>query len=776
MAAQAPVVFINETITPKEELNSGAYDLTLNGLSYAHDRFPQLTGNGLHVSVKERLFDTADIDLRQRVELSGLETNTITPHASLMATIIAGSANSSPFALGGAPQANVSSSSFLNLFPDPDSVIQRLHISIQNHSYGTIVENFYGNEAAACDAQTNRLTSFLPVFSSGNSGDATSTTGIYTGVAQVANLTGNFKQAKNIITVGSTDSAGQALALSSRGPAYDGRVKPELVAYGEDGSSGAAVLVSGTALLVQDAYKQAQARLPSAALVKAALLNSADDIGTAHIDYVSGYGSLNAYKALATISEHHYQENTIAPNAVSSFSINVPAGLSQLKLTLAWNDPAALPNATKALVNDLDLQLNLPVTGESWKPWVLDPAANASALQATAQRKTDTLNNVEQITLDAPAAGTYRIDVKGTRMTSATQDFAVAYQFDTANRFNWTYPTASTQLVAGKGQWLRWQTNIAGNATIEYATSGNNWRLIGTVDDLSKKYLRWPVPDTVTTAVVRLRTSSTIYLSDTFTISPQLRLNVGFNCSDSFLLYWSRIPVSQYRLYQLESRSLPAFAQTADTAVFLSKTEHPSIYYAVAPLINGREGIRSNSLNYPAEPTGCYIRSFFLDYQQDHAAFFTAELGTLFGVAQIGFEKRTGSGFTTINTIDHPNATSFPLTDPSLTQGENQYRIAVHLANGKTFYSNTETVYYLPSSPVLVYPNPVSQDEHLHVITSESGRYTIQFIDANGRLMKQLLLNANFTAIDVRPFAKGLYLVRVLDKGKGTGVQKVVVK
>ena len=57
--------------------------------------------------------------------------------------------------------------------------------------------------------------------------------------------------AKNILTVGATDSFSIVAALSSKGPAHDGRVKPELVAFGEDGSSGAAALVSGTSLLLQ---------------------------------------------------------------------------------------------------------------------------------------------------------------------------------------------------------------------------------------------------------------------------------------------------------------------------------------------------------------------------------------------------------------------------------------------------------------------------------------------------------------------------------------------
>jgi len=776
LAADSAVIFINELHTPREELNSGTADLSLNGTDYAHFRFPQFGGAALHASVKERLFDTSDIDLRQRTELTGLENNTVTAHASLMATIIGGAGNSSPLVTGSAPKSILSSASFDNLFPDADATLQRYSVSVQNHSYGTVVESFYGNEAAAYDAQANRLPSFLPVFSSGNSGDATATGGIYTGVAAMANLTGNFKQGKNVITVGSTDSAGNVMALSSRGPAYDGRIKPELVAYGEDGSSGASALVSGAALLVQDAYRQANNRLPSTALIRAALFNSADDAGTPHVDYLTGYGSLNTYKAIATIKDQHYAEGTIAPSALASFSLTVPAGLSRVKVTLAWNDPAALPNATKALVNDLDLQLVLPATGESWKPWVTDPTANLSNLLAPAQRKTDTLNNAEQVTIDLPAAGTYRIEVRGTRINTVGQDFAFAYQYDTANLFYWTYPNASTTLVAGLARNLRWQGTVAGTATIEYATSGNNWRSLGTVNDLSAKYFRWPVPDTTTTAVLRLRTNNATYLSDTFTISPQLRPRVGFNCTDSFLLYWNKLTVPQYRLYQLDGPYISAFAQTPDTAAFLSKAQHPSIYYAVAPIINGREGLRSNTLNYPAEGTACYIGGFFLDYQQDRAAFFSAELGTLFNVAQAVLERRTANGYTAIATIDHPSATTLALSDPSLLQGENHYRIAVRLANGTTVYSDDVVAYYLPTVPVLVYPNPVSQQGRLQIITNEAGRYTVQFIDISGRVLKQQLLTGSVTTIEAANLIKGFYLVRVLDHQKTAFVQKLIIQ
>jgi hypothetical protein len=142
----------------------------------------------------------------------------------------------------------------------------------------------------------------LHIFSSGNSGTLASTTGAYAGITGFANLTGSFKMAKNILTVGATDSFSIVAPQSSKGPAFDGRVKPELVAFGIDGSSGAAALVSGVSLTLQQQYKQLNRVLPANALIKAVLLNSADDCGNKEVDYSNGFGSLNALNAVNTLN------------------------------------------------------------------------------------------------------------------------------------------------------------------------------------------------------------------------------------------------------------------------------------------------------------------------------------------------------------------------------------------------------------------------------------------------------------------------------------------
>ncbi|RYZ93736.1 MAG: hypothetical protein EOO68_21570, partial [Moraxellaceae bacterium] len=82
---------------------------------------------------------------------------------------------------------------------------------------------FYGAEAAAYDAQLWSDKKILHVFSAGNRGLGAAPTGTFANLPGFANLTGNFKMAKNTISVAAVDNKGNIAAESSAGPAFDGR-------------------------------------------------------------------------------------------------------------------------------------------------------------------------------------------------------------------------------------------------------------------------------------------------------------------------------------------------------------------------------------------------------------------------------------------------------------------------------------------------------------------------------------------------------------------------
>ena len=474
------IQFIANARKPFTERELTGFDLSVNKVSLAHQVWPTINGQGATVSIKEQLMDTLDIDFKGRYLSSSLASTNLQTHATTMATITAGGGNTFYTGKGVAWGARITNSDFNNLLPDNTTVLQQLKVAVQNHSYGVGIENYYGADAQAYDAQMNQDTNLLHVFSAGNLGNQTSTTGNYSGIPGFANLTGSFKMAKNILTVGATDLFNNTTAISSRGPAFDGRVKPELVALGEDGSSGAAAIVSGISMLLRDAWikKYGGSNPPSSALLKAILINSADDIGAPNIDYTAGYGAANAWRALQTVEEGKIIQGKIGPNQIINHAIRLPNNVQKLKITISWIDPAATVNSTKALVNDLDLELIEIANSNKYLPWILNSSPNLSALESPATRGRDSINNVEQITLEQPAAGNYFLVVRGSKLSSNQQAYSIAWQYDTINHFQFTFPVKGTQLIPNTNNTIRWETNIAGTATLQSRFNGGSWETI----------------------------------------------------------------------------------------------------------------------------------------------------------------------------------------------------------------------------------------------------------------------------------------------------------
>ena len=773
------IIFVeNGKRKPVEELLVGNLDLSANKINLAQRNYPQWNGDGIVVSVKENKPDTTDIDFTGRFLTTSLSSNSVNPHASIMSTMIAGGGNTWHQGKGAAWGSIISSSNFATLMPDNSSAYLQYSISVQNHSYGVGVESFYGSDAAAYDASAINNTSLLHIFSSGNSGNLSPSTGAYAGINGFANLTGSFKMAKNIITVGATDSFGAVAPLSSKGPAHDGRVKPELVAYGEDGSSGAAALVSGTALLIQHGYKQLFGSLPPNALVKAILINSADDVGSPEVDYSNGFGSLNANNALKTLQANRFFTGSVSNAGSQSFIIAVPVGIKKLKATLVWNDPPATPNAARALVNDLDLELTEVSSGQIWTPWVLNSFPNTDSLLQLAKRKRDSLNNMEQVTLDNPVPGNYQLKVTGFNIVTASQNFHIAWQLDSVNKFEWHFPTAGDFIFPSSNNTIRWQSSFAAaNGLLEYSIDGNNWQPIQNSADLNTGYYSWNVPPVTSSALLRMTIGSNIFISDTFTIANRTNTGVGFNCPDSFLIYWNKLPsITNYRVYQLGNRYLEQIASTSDSILILSKNTNSSLHYAVAPILGNKEGVRSYTFDYTIQGVECYIRSF-LGSLVNTSARLDLSLGSLFNINKIILEKYDGSVFSSIQQLTNPNLLVFNFTDATLKKGLNIYRVKLELFGGKTVYSTVETVYYFGNSEYIIYPNPVQQNQTINILNSGSVLNTVLLVyNMQGEKFIEMKADDFSNSIQAGHLSKGIYLFRFMRSGEKDVLMKVFVQ
>jgi len=755
----------------KEERAVPGHNLFVNSVRYVQARQPALDGSGTTISIKEFRFDSTDADLKGRVLLTGKSATGQTVHAGLMVTLAAGAGNTDPEARGVAQGSRLVSSSFVGLLPDSDADYAGFDISVQNHSYGLDIENYYGAGALAYDASTQQHPELLHVFSAGNQGANMAVGGAYAGISGFANLTGNFKMAKNVLTVGVVDSFGMVFPFSSRGPAYDGRVKPELVAFGQNGTSESAALVSGAAAVLRQAFFEKYGYWPTSEMLRAVLIGSCDELGAPGPDFIGGYGNVNLKKAVELVQTQITATGTLVHGENTVFQFALPPDVHRFRATLCWNDVPAPPNAAKALVNDLDLTVTAP-GGTVLSPWVPNPFPHRDSLLLPAIQARDSLNTVEQVALEHPVPGLYEIQVFGNAVPNGSQSFALALQWDTLRHFGWTCPLHNAPAIAGKEMVLRWETTFPdARGVLEWKPVGSAaWLSIDPDVLLASGFCRWLVPDTFVAAQVRMRVGGDAFVSDTFLIAPELRVRLGFNCPDSLLLSWAAVsPAAAYRVLGLGNRYLEPLFTVTDTVVVLQKNAWPQQRFAVSVL---RENTQAESLTKSTpnlqQATGCYILNLLaLADEQKNAIDLSLSLGSLYGVRRVFLEKQKAGSWEILHT-EIPVELLVQHADNAPVAGTNTYRARLEMENGGEIIGEPVVVYFAGEVGFLVLPNPAAPGQSLAILakfTVETPRFFLY--DALGRLVLEQEMEGGRTEITLPTLPPGGYFWMVAGKEAG---------
>lgn len=313
--------------------------------------------------------------------------------------------------------------------------------NIAPNGYNCSWEGDYEHTAQLIDAISNGSLGdpFLSVWAAGNERG-------YSRCGTTYNTTGVPATAKDIIVVGATNSNDHSMTyFSSWGPVDDGRIRPDVCAPGcqNGGDGGITSTVPGGGYGVMCGTSMAtpatsgciaailqQWRItfgigihakPLPAEIKALLIETAQDYGNAGPDFQFGYGEIRPVAAVDVIRNHDLiKATTIGQGAEQIYNIEVPQGLSSLKATLAWDDPQGEYLAQKELVNDLDLTLESPSHAIT-SPWVLNPSSPSSP----ATRGADHLNPVEQVQVDNPVAGIWKLHVKGYQVPQGPQSYGL---------------------------------------------------------------------------------------------------------------------------------------------------------------------------------------------------------------------------------------------------------------------------------------------------------------------------------------------------------------
>lgn len=261
--------------------------------------------------------------------------------------------------------------------------------------------------------------------------------------------------AKNIITVGAVNSSSEIASFTSWGPADDGRIKPDIVANGVNVysshsnsdtsysfSSGTSMaspsITGGIGLLLEhqkNLYENTKKLLSST--IKALIINTAVEAGpNTGPDYMFGWGVANFEDAAVLMSENKIEDadyiiELLIENEQSQQFDITSDGLNPIKITLTWLDPPGpvqpdeIDPTLSVLVNDMDIRIK-DADDKYYKPWKLDLTNPEAAAIAT----DNTIDNVEQILIPNPEAGTYTVFIGHKNKLSGFRDQPVSIVMD----------------------------------------------------------------------------------------------------------------------------------------------------------------------------------------------------------------------------------------------------------------------------------------------------------------------------------------------------------
>src|SRR2546425_3712117 len=335
-------------------------------------------------------------------------------------------------------------------------------VRIHSDSWGADT-NVYDVQARMVDAFVWAHPDMTILFAAGNAGSGSGTVG-------------TPGTAKDIVTVGGAYNPDSVLAgaqndlaaLSSRGPTIDGRIKPTILTIFDGdsamsdgdplsgtglpdqhwaGTSYATPAASAAAAIVRQYFVDgwypaarpvpANAMNPSAALVRAILIASGAQVtGSGTVARSPSDTWPNNEQGFGRVLLTNVLPIDAAGDTFRTQVIDGTAGLltgdasvytfhvgqaGRVKFVLAWNDYPGTLGASKALVNDLDLEVTAP-DGTVYRGNNFAPFAQGQSL---AGGTFDTTNVEEAVILKNAIAGDWKVKVVGSNVPVGPQPFAL---------------------------------------------------------------------------------------------------------------------------------------------------------------------------------------------------------------------------------------------------------------------------------------------------------------------------------------------------------------
>jgi hypothetical protein len=588
-----------------------------------------LKGLGVTVGIGDNADPQLHIDFTGR-----LIANAAAPynfHGTHVTGIAGGAGIRNELRTGMAPKSTVLSQVYSNVFTNAAAYIADYGMVITNNSYYNSINacnsfGYYDAYSRVLDQQAVSFPNLQHVFAAGNSGAAFKCLPYPDSFGTVH---AGYQSAKNVLTVANASPFGGIWRSSSRGPVKDGRLKPEITGVGtfitstapppfdnywvNTGTSMAAPAITGGMALLYERYRQLNANAnPKNGLIKAFTCNSGTDFGNPGPDYTFGFGMANFPRAVDMMESNRYVIATIpAGPTAHTVPLIVPAGLGELKVLLYWNDPAAAPVSSQALVNNLDLEVVDP-SSNIILPLILDTIA--ANVKNNAVNGVDNINNIEQVVIRNPAAGSYTIRIKPTNITQGgSQEYFVVYDYVPLET-KLTTPFGGEAYIHGENVTVRWDSYGLpdNNFTLEFSPdNGSNWTELENNIPADKREYYLTLPDTTWFVVPQVNTDQALmritrngtgitHTTLPFVIHDTITATLSpVQCEGYFSIDWNSVPgATGYEVFRLVGDEMFSFGTlpAATLTYTFSGLSKDSVYWAsVRPLmgVSQRPGRRA---------------------------------------------------------------------------------------------------------------------------------------------------------------------------------------
>jgi subtilisin family serine protease len=178
----------------------------------------------------------------------------------------------------------------------------------------------------------------------------------------------------------------------------------------DSGTSMATPITAGACALLRQYFIEQLGVMPSAALLKAAIINGAVDMGMGIPHIAQGWGRIDLDKTLfppasKKIAFDDFMNNAVAVGEIKTYEFSTSSVADPLSVTLVWRDP---PGST--IQNSLHLRVIHKESGTVY----------------TSEDINNIRNNVQKIVIKPLKAGVYHIEVEGVNIATGIPELGVA--------------------------------------------------------------------------------------------------------------------------------------------------------------------------------------------------------------------------------------------------------------------------------------------------------------------------------------------------------------